>query len=71
MPRVSFFARDGGPRRRADVVEAVRGERKSCPQSPVGYECQKTIGFGRIQHARGGRFSEFLDEKVVCFHMFS
>ena len=24
MPRVSFFARDGGPRRRADVVEDVK-----------------------------------------------
>ena len=24
VPRVSFFARDGGPRRRADIVEAVQ-----------------------------------------------
>ena len=29
-----FFARDGGPRRRADVDDAVRSERKSCHRSP-------------------------------------
>ena len=66
-----FFARDSEPRRRADLVEAVRSEPKSCPASPVGYECQKTISFEGIQHARGSRFSAFLDEKVLCFHMFS
>ena len=40
-------------------------------KAPLDRNVKKTIGFGRIQHAREGRFSAFWDEKVVCFHMFS
>ena len=40
-------------------------------KAPLDRNVKKPLVFGRIQHARGGRFSAFLDEKVVCFHMFS
>ena len=40
-------------------------------KAPLDRNVKKTIGFERIQHARGRRFSTFLDEKVLCFHMFS
>ena len=40
-------------------------------EAPFERNVEKTIGFGRIQHARGGGFSDFFYEKVVCFHMFS
>ena len=40
-------------------------------KAPLDRNVKKNNGFGRIQHARGDRFSAFLDEKVLCFHMFS
>ena len=40
-------------------------------KAPLDRNVKKNYDFGRIQHARGDRFSAFLDEKVLCFHRFS
>ena len=40
-------------------------------EAPFDRNVAKPLVLEGFQHARGGRFSEFLDEKVVCFYMCS
>ena len=40
-------------------------------EAPFDRNVEKPLVLEGFSMRAGGRFSEFLDEKVVCFHMFS